>query len=116
MHGSSTVIYHIAKREDWEKAQTETFYFPAAFFKEKFIHFSTRTQLIDTANRLFRGHTDLCLLIVDTTGLEQLIRYENLEGGEMLFPHLYGKLPVNAVRKVVELIPNQDGCFSFPEV
>jgi len=39
------------------------------------------------------------------------VRYENLEGGEQLFPHVYGAIPVTAIVDVVPFKPVDDGTF-----
>ena len=39
------------------------------------------------------------------------VRRENLEGGEWLFPHVYGPIDVRAVVAVTVLSPAHDGGF-----
>jgi len=68
---------------------------------------------MDVANRLFRGHRDLVLLTIDADRVRSPIRYENLEGGTELFPHVYGSLNVDAVIDHVPLQAGQDGTFSW---
>jgi uncharacterized protein (DUF952 family) len=55
-------------------------------------------------------------LCIDTDLVRPEIRYENLEGGEKLFPHIYGALNRDAIHKIVDLTPGQDGFFSFPDL
>jgi uncharacterized protein (DUF952 family) len=78
---------------------------------EGFIHCSTVDQYIWVANQRFRGRTDLVLLHIDPARLRSEVRYENLEGGETLFPHVYGPIPIGAVLNVVPLRPLEDGSF-----
>ena len=52
------------------------------------------------AQRLFRGRRDLILVRIDPDVLEPEVRLENLEGGEELFPHIYGELDLSAVTGV----------------
>jgi len=42
------------------------------------------------------------------------VKYENLEGGQKLFPHVYGPIPCNAVIEVLQFPPSDDGTFSLP--
>ena len=63
------------------------------------------------ANQRFRGRTDLVLLHIDEKRLRSEVRYENLEGGETLFPHVYGAIPIGAVLNVIPLRPLEDGSF-----
>ncbi len=64
------------------------------------MHLSTPEQVHLPAERLFPGRRDLLLLVVDPARLADPVRMEpgvptDPEG--MLFPHLYGPLPVTAV-------------------
>lgn len=108
------IIFHIAKREAWHQAQTEGIYRPEMFPIEGFIHCSTPEQVIQVANLRFRGQTGLVLLSIDSDRVNAEIRYENLEGGQKLFPHIYGGLSLDAVVKVSDFTPGADGYFSLP--
>ena len=107
-------IYHIATRNDWVSAQTSGRYAADSLASEGFIHCSTAGQVIATANRIFRGRRDLVLLSVDSARVAAEIRYENLEGGDQLFPHIYGALSVDAVVAVHDFPPLADGSFAPP--
>ena len=109
-----TLIYHIAPRADWEVALAKGWYAPDSLRSEGYIHCSTATQLLATANRLFKGRPDLVLLCVDIDSVEGEIRYENLEGGTSLFPHVYGPLTTSAVCAVHDFPPEADGRFQLP--
>ena len=49
------MILHIAKREEWEEAVRRGSYAPASLHGEGFIDCSTPAQVIDPANRFYRG-------------------------------------------------------------
>ena len=69
------------------------------------------------ANRLYRGRDDLVLLHIDPARLDSPIRWElgiATDPESMLFPHLYGALPVGAVINVTSYLPSDDG--TFPSV
>jgi len=111
------IIFHIARREAWTNREDRAavgFYCPEMFPREGFIHCSTREQVIKVADLRFRGQTGLVLLCIDTDRVAAAIRYENLEGGQELFPHIYGELNTDAVVKVAEFEPGVDGCFALP--
>jgi uncharacterized protein (DUF952 family) len=55
------------------------------------------------------------LLVIDTGKVGPKIIYENLEGGQQLFPHIYGELNTEAVVEVVEFKPGLDGYFELPQ-
>lgn len=51
----------------------------------------------------FSGVRGLMLLEIDLDRVPAEVRWENLEGGSELFPHLYGPLPAAAVISVQAL-------------
>lgn len=117
------MIFHIARREEWERAQLRRAYSPQGFEAEGFIHCSTLTQLLTTANRFFLGHRDLLLLCIDENRLTAPFRYEAavppagmLSDGarERLFPHLYGELNLDAVTATMDFPCGADGKFTMP--
>ena len=108
------VVYHITSRPDWEAAQAAGSYAADSLGAEGFIHCSTAEQVMATANRLFKGRTDLMLLCIETAKVKAEIRYENLVGGVSLFPHVYGTLDVSSIVAVHDLAPEADGSFSLP--
>jgi len=79
-----------------------------------YIHFSTAQQVAETAARHFAGMADLVLVAADAETLGAALRYEPSRGGAM-FPHLYGTLPLSAVRWVKPLPLGPDG-HVFPEL
>jgi len=109
------MIYHITQREDWLKALERGIYEPAGFKTDGFIHCSTKEQVLDTARRYYADAEDLVLLCIDPalSGVELV--YENLEGGEMLFPHLYGLLNVGAVLAAPVFERDSEGHYQFPD-
>ena len=54
------------------------------------------------------------LLCIDTDKVTAEIRYENLEGGRELFPHIYGEINTDAVVQVEEFEPGSQGYFALP--
>ncbi|HVQ36150.1 MAG TPA: DUF952 domain-containing protein [Pyrinomonadaceae bacterium] len=109
------IIFHITSRALWERAAPEGSYRPEAFPTDGFIHCSTREQVIQVANARFRGQAGLVLLAIETERVGPEIIYENLEGGQQLFPHIYGGLNVDAVSDVIEFAPGADGYFTLPD-
>ena len=111
------VICHIVKRSEWMLAVSRGTYAPASLPAEGYIHCSTPAQVIDTANRFYRGEDDLVLLHIDESRLKAELKYEapammHGESARELFPHLYGELNVDAVVRVVELRCEVDGSFA----
>lgn len=90
-------LFHITTRAAWEAATGE--YRAPSLAEVGFIHLSTAEQWPATLARFFAGQRDLVLLEIDPSGLP--IRFERADGDD--FPHLYGPLPVAAVRAVRSL-------------
>jgi uncharacterized protein (DUF952 family) len=108
-------IYHITRKENLPEIPAGMDYTGDTLQTEGFIHCSTADQLIEVANQRFKGQSGLVVLIIETDLVKPEVRYENLEGGSKLFPHIYGPLNRDAIRKIVELIPGQDGFYTFPD-
>jgi uncharacterized protein (DUF952 family) len=94
------LIYKIMSEAEWRAAQAAGLYTGSADdLRDGFIHFSTAEQVAGTRSKYFSGRSDLILLEVDAQALGGALRYEPARGG-VLFPHLYGALPLSAIRKV----------------
>jgi uncharacterized protein (DUF952 family) len=114
----SSVIYHIATRADWERALKVGEYTRSSVDKtlaeEGFIHASQASQVARTANRFYRGVPgDLVLLVIDVGLLRAEVRYEDVPGADLPFPHIYGPLNVGAVAQARPFAPRPDGTFEF---
>ena len=83
--------------------------------RDGFIHFSTASQVAETAEKHFAGQTGLFLIAVDADALGDALRLEPSRNDE-LFPHLYGELDLGAVTGVHELHARSDGFHDIPEL
>lgn len=109
-----SLIYKICPRDLWREAEGSGRFTGAPVDAiDGFIHFSTAAQVAETAARHFAGQGDLLLVAVEAEALGDALRYEPSRGGA-LFPHLYGDLPLAAVRSVAELPLGADGRHVFP--
>ena len=97
------MIYHIAEQSIWKASDKLAGYIPSEYRAEGFIHCSELSQVEKTANNYYRGRDDLVLLVIDPEKLLPETKYENLNGGEELFPHVYGELNKAAITRVVNL-------------
>jgi len=109
-------IYHMCRAEEWQAAQQTGFY-PGSSqdVADGFIHFSTAEQVVESAARHRAGQSGLLLLVADADRLGDALRWEASRRG-MLFPHLYGPLPVTAVTAVHDLPLGPDGLHRFPSL
>ena len=111
-----TTIYKICPAVQWAEAErTGEFHGSAADLADGYIHFSTATQVADTAAKHFAGMSDLVLVAVAADDFGAALRWEPSRGGA-LFPHLYGVLPMAAVRWVKPLRLNSGGRHVFPRL
>ncbi len=109
------LIYKILPRGEWEAAEAAgRFRGSGIDLQDGYIHLSTRQQVVETAERYFRGQRGLLLLAVAADRLGDALRYEPSRNGQ-LFPHVYGELPVDAVARVHPLELNDDETVRFPE-
>jgi uncharacterized protein (DUF952 family) len=109
------LIYHITSRAEAHHAARVGVYTPLTFEGDGFIHCSYANQLCDVANRFFGGRTDLVVLEIDYARLASRVVDENLENGAERFPHLYGRLPMEAVVGVQPFPCDAAGRFTLPE-
>ena len=107
-------LYHITTRSEAVAAEQSGEYIPTAFAADGFIHCSHARQVVWVANQRFRGRQDLVLLEIDPARLSCPVVEENLEGGEELFPHIYGPLPFSAVVWVHAFPCEGQGSFELP--
>jgi uncharacterized protein (DUF952 family) len=108
-------IYKICDAVLWREAERAGVFDGAPVdHADGYIHFSTAGQVAETAARHFAGQADLVLVAVNAEALGAALRYEPSRGGAM-FPHLYGKLPLSAVRWVKPLPLGAAG-HVFPEL
>ena len=96
-------LLHIATVEAWAAAEACGSYTADSLATAGFIHCCEERQLAWVVQAHFPGRTGLLLLHIDTTRLDAEVKYENLEGGTELFPHVYGAIPVAAVVAVTTL-------------
>lgn len=109
------LVYKIAPAALWREAEaTGGFRGAPVDHADGFIHLSTADQARATAARHFAGQDGLVLIAVDAAALGAALRWEPSRGGA-LFPHLYGSLPLDAVRGVSPLRLGPDGAHAFPD-
>ena len=104
----------MCRREEWDAAGARGEYAGSTQdVADGFIHFSTASQLPDSARRHRAGQRDLVLIAADPAALGVALRWEPSRSGA-LFPHLYGSLPISATTWVRELPLGADGVHILP--
>jgi uncharacterized protein (DUF952 family) len=109
-------IYKICPASAWHEAERQGVYRGGADdARDGFIHFSTASQVGETARKHFFGQHGLFLIAVDADALGDGLRWEPSRNDE-LFPHLYGELDLGAVRAVLTMQARADGTHDIPDL
>jgi uncharacterized protein (DUF952 family) len=111
------VLLHLCTTAEWDRARATGVVAPPSLDEVGFVHLSTPEQVTLPANRLFRGRSDVLLLLIDPARIGVEVRWEpGVPGdpGSMRFPHAYGPVPAAAVTATVPYRPGDDGAFTAP--
>jgi uncharacterized protein (DUF952 family) len=107
-------IYKICGASQWAEAERAgEFRGSGIDLADGYIHFSTAGQVAETAAKHFARMPDLVLVAVAAEAVSGALKWEPSRGGA-LFPHLYGALPMTAVRWAKPLLLDADGTHVFP--
>ncbi len=108
-------IFKIYTAPQWER-RVPLGHLPSAPVDEAdgFVHLSSLSQVLGTADKHFTGQTGLVLVEVDANALpEGSLRWEVSRGGEA-FPHVYGTMPLEAALQHWAF-EARDGGFVLPD-
>ena len=116
------MILHLLSRESWAEAQAHGQLIAPSVATEGFAHCSTEHQMVNVANKYYRGTSNLVLLNIDSTKLTSELKFEppaHIDGSpalphEPLFPHIYGPINLDAVSEVIDFPCDEHGAFTAP--
>jgi uncharacterized protein (DUF952 family) len=91
------MIYHVTTSAAWQQAQQQGFYEAPSLATEGFIHLSTQAQVAGVLERYYQEQTGLLLLHIDESKLTAELKYELAPSVNELFPHVFGKINLEAV-------------------
>lgn len=111
MQKKTNSIVHLCPRQDWQSARENGEYRAESLDQVGFIHCSRPDQVVEVANRFYRGQSDLVLLWIEPQKVQAGIRWEAADGDT--FPHIYGPLNIDAVYAVNDFPAAEDGSFSL---
>ena len=97
------LIYHIARKQDWEKAKAQELYAIASLTDEGLIHCCEEAQVSGILERYYPDTTGIVILTLDTEKLRSQLVYEWSPSLEATFPHIYGPINTDCVVGVKEL-------------
>ena len=116
------MILHLLSRESWVEAQSRGQLIAPSVATEGFAHCSTEHQMVDVANKYYRGTSNMVLLNIDPVKLKSELKFEppaHIDGSpalphEPLFPHIYGPINLDAVIETIDFPCNEHGAFTAP--
>ena len=111
------MILHIISRADWAAARATGAVRAAALDDVGFMHCSDPGTVHLPAQRLYAGRSDLLLLEIDPALVAAPVRWEPGDPPSpdaLLFPHVYGPIPVDAVVGVHDFAPDASGVLRLP--
>lgn len=111
------MLYRVAEFRDWQQAQQTGYFASADLQAEGFIHTSERHQLLETANRYYHGRQDVVLLEIDEEALQAAgveVKREWAPSRQQHFAHVFGPIPLRAVRRTLPFTADVNGAFALP--
>lgn len=93
------MIYHITTIENWNIAQKQGYYDAPSLYTEGFIHMSQHHQVEGVKERYYKNAENLIVLHIDENKLSATLKFERSPSVNQDFPHLFGKLNLDAVAK-----------------
>jgi beta-hydroxylase len=98
---TATVAFKILTTDQWTSWRASGVLHGAPVdLSDGFIHLSAADQVAETLDKHFHGQADLLVAEIDLPCLDPLVKWEPSRGGA-LFPHVYGKIPLTAVKRVM---------------
>ena len=99
------LIYHVSLVSDWRAARGAGEYTVSSLgvtlAEQGFVHCCYASQIRGVLQRFYADVTEpMCVLAIDPDRIAVPVVAENLVGGEELFPHIYGPIPIPSVTEV----------------
>jgi uncharacterized protein (DUF952 family) len=91
-----TTAYKVLTAEQMRALEADAFQGAPIDLADGYIHLSTSDQLTETVDKHFAGQSDLWVAAIDLDALGDTIKWEESRGGA-LFPHIYGRMPLEVV-------------------
>jgi uncharacterized protein (DUF952 family) len=91
------LVYKVVSQQEWAHAERDGVFLGAAIdLRDGYIHLSDGGQVEQTVALYFADRDDLVLLTLEAGRLGEALKWEASRGGA-LFPHLYGKMPLDII-------------------
>ena len=94
-------IYKVLTEEEWKHATSLGYVTTELDKKDGFIHLSSPKQLALTLYLYFKNYEKVILLEINQDSIKNEIAFEEVKSGSRIgkFPHLYGKLLIQNIKK-----------------
>lgn len=107
-----TIIYKILRQSEWVEMQADGQFGGSVHDqRDGFIHMSTAAQLQGTLDKHYTDGDVVILAAVSAQDVSDPIKWEVSRGGAE-FPHIYGTLPLSAVKTHWPLSPDAKGRYA----
>jgi uncharacterized protein (DUF952 family) len=91
------MIYHVVTPASWQNALEQGFYEATSLSTEGFIHACMRDQVQGVIERYYANEPELLILHIDEGKLQSVHIFEMAPSVNEEFPHIYGKINLDAV-------------------
>lgn len=106
-------IVHIIPAKEWDKVRSNDFYRPDSLKTKGFIPCATIEQILNVEEFLMKERDNHKLIYIDPEKVKAQIVYEDILNTGVTFPHIYGALNLDAVKKVDDYTPSEGKDSSF---
>lgn len=107
-------LYKVLSADAWQQAELDGMFRGVGIdLEDGFIHLSARDQVKEMVAKYFANQDDLVLVSPDEDRLGDSLRWEASPNG-VLFPHVHGDIPLQAVESVDPLPIGEDQVHQFP--
>ncbi len=113
MSDRPTTAYKVLTAEQMRALEADAFMGAPVDIADGYIHLSTVTQLTETVDKHFAGQRDLWVAAIDLEALGGAVKWEESRGGQ-LFPHIYGRMPLDVMVAYGPLERHEDGSVKLP--
>lgn len=113
MSAHPTTAYKVLTADQMRALEADAFEGAPIDLADGYIHLSTEAQLTETVDKHFVGQSDLWLAAIDLDALGNAVKWEESRGGQ-LFPHIYGRMPLEVVVAYGPLVRDDMGMVRLP--
>jgi glutathione S-transferase len=103
-------MFHLTPAAVWQSRRMLSHFVPDGLAAERFIHCTLgEARVIEVGNRYYRSDTrPYVALVIDPERVDAPIRFDD---PDQVYPHIYGRLNVDAVIAVRPVERGRDGAF-----